>query len=745
MKKRYSRLFIMVILASIILVPLPKKAEAAGFPPGVNPSNAYALDGLLDVTAAPYNADPTGAVDATAAIQNAVNDGFAYNMQVFFPAGTYKVSDTIEAYIPHGQMTEARVGNYLVGATTGSERPVIKLKDNSVGFDDVNGPYATVDGSHHIKPVIHFWREDDVDLGTEKPNESFDNVIRGIDFDLGLNPGAVAIRHQSCEGSAIEDVYINATNAFAGIFDIIGSGGSITNIEVEGGKYGVYAENSQPAPLITGIKLEQQTEAAIFYNGKSPLTVVGFHITKPAGPVITVGKQADGTESSGNISLVDGSVRLSTLQSNATIIQNTDRSVYLRNVYAINAGYIIRHSTDPSSDLSVASGDQNAWINVGEYAYDKGYTPNQTKLVDGSYVTGHTYPVSGPYYTRSGGLPTDLISRHVWAGGEKFTAFDQAGVINVKDAPYNAQGDGTTDDTAAIQSALNTGGKVFLPKGKYIISSSLILKSTSQLFGVSKTASVIAVSPTSTPAADTPIITTVNDANASPVLANVKLELPVQDQLYYAVDWKAGKNSIVKDIWVKPADIQADAPHNPSLKWVVVEGNGGGKWYNLLAIGRYGPKDNNFRIQSVEGTTQPLIFYMFHSQYARTGNNNPQAIIKDSSNVTIFSAKFESTTNNPDNQFSSALVINHSNNINIIGNSGVLKPLTGREIFKLNDTTSSTNDNTNITIANMGKNNGGSSGWDYVKEFYGGSNYNIPGNNIGTLFKRGQTTIEIPH
>jgi Pectate lyase superfamily protein len=51
-----------------------------------------------------------------------------------------------------------------------------------------------------------------------------------------------------------------------------------------------------------------------------------------------------------------------------------------------------------------------------------------------------------------------------------------ASLINVKAAPYNAYGDGSHDDTAAIQAAINaltTGGTVFFPAGIYMISSAL--------------------------------------------------------------------------------------------------------------------------------------------------------------------------------------------------------------------------------------------------------------------------------
>jgi nitrous oxidase accessory protein NosD len=46
-------------------------------------------------------------------------------------------------------------------------------------------------------------------------------------------------------------------------------------------------------------------------------------------------------------------------------------------------------------------------------------------------------------------------------------------VINVKNPPYNAQGNGSTDDTASLQSAVNagggTGGTVLIPDGTYLI------------------------------------------------------------------------------------------------------------------------------------------------------------------------------------------------------------------------------------------------------------------------------------
>lgn len=53
-------------------------------------------------------------------------------------------------------------------------------------------------------------------------------------------------------------------------------------------------------------------------------------------------------------------------------------------------------------------------------------------------------------------------------------------VFNVKAAPYNAVGDGATDDTASIQAAIDAcaaagGGTVYVPEGVYLLTSTLVI------------------------------------------------------------------------------------------------------------------------------------------------------------------------------------------------------------------------------------------------------------------------------
>jgi hypothetical protein len=70
------------------------------------------------------------------------------------------------------------------------------------------------------------------------------------------------------------------------------------------------------------------------------------------------------------------------------------------------------------------------------------------------------------------------VTASLWVGVASAAALE----ANVLNAPYNAKGNGTTNDRAAIQSAINAvaeagGGKVILPKAHIYLTGDLVLKS----------------------------------------------------------------------------------------------------------------------------------------------------------------------------------------------------------------------------------------------------------------------------
>jgi len=250
--------------------------------------------GLVDVTKAPFNADATGKSDSTKALQRAIEFARDRQMVCFFPPGTYRVSDTLSCIQQRYRRSNGKVlGGHLfpcllVGSRAGQSRPQIVLAPRSAGFGDAAKP----------KFVLHFWARgyknptkpelgDAVDPEHEQPNISMNQMLVNLDVVIGEgNAGAIAVRHQAAEGSAIEDCAIDATHGLAGIQGGIGSGGGSAGVTVVGGRVGLdftgYFSGTQPTPTITGFTLIGQTEAAIRSTSRQTLVAAGRQMHRPA-------------------------------------------------------------------------------------------------------------------------------------------------------------------------------------------------------------------------------------------------------------------------------------------------------------------------------------------------------------------------------------------------------------------------------------------------------------------------------
>ena len=144
--------------------------------------------GVIDVTQSPYNADNTGTNDATAAIQQAIDDFPNRNKIIYLPNGTYKVSNTIY-WAPSNDLN---ANNHKRTILQGQSKTgtTLRLKDNCAGFTDPANP----------KKVI--WTG-------KAPAQNFRNAIRNLTINTGVgNSGAVGVEFYANNQGSMRHVRI---------------------------------------------------------------------------------------------------------------------------------------------------------------------------------------------------------------------------------------------------------------------------------------------------------------------------------------------------------------------------------------------------------------------------------------------------------------------------------------------------------------------------------------------------------
>ncbi|MBI2471498.1 MAG: hypothetical protein HYV59_09695 [Planctomycetes bacterium] len=637
--------------------------------PEILKNNKLAAWGFVDVTSPPFLADPTGQRDSTKAIQDAINMARDYQMVCYFPLGIYKISETLSCI----QDFYIRQNGKILPATTffcslmgerskGNKRPKIYLAPNSPGF---NNPYKP-------KYVVHFWTRDMRDLKRDSPSWAFNQKFVNIDIEIGTgNSGAVAIRLRGAEGSGIMDSTIDATHGLIGVSGGSGSGGSHTNITVIGGKIGMDLKETQPTPVLAGITLLNQSETALLYGGRQSLCAVGVKIvTKIKGPVIKITPDYD-TFFQGPLCLVDSEIIFEENDKNSCAIL-TNRCAYLNNVYIKGVTKVILNS-----DGSEVIGNPNGWIRIQEYAHYikpkawEGMQYDQPIYINGIKITNDTLECKIEQEP-----PQDLVSKHIW--NNNFPSWDSKGAVNIKLSPYNAKGDGYSDDTQAIQKAIDENERVFLPKGFYRVKKTINLKPNTKLIGIDPYFSTIMIREKEgyfkDPDNPKPIVETANIKEATTILDCIGIYVPREVPGAYALKWQCGGESILRIVKPRLAPLCGyGAPaHLPERKkpLSIITGFGGGRWYNQYSESVI--ENPDYRNILVDGITGPLSFYMFQSQYAKS---DAISEIKNSNNITIFGVKGEGIV--------PVLWVRNSNNIRIFGYGGNAAPLGEHSIFKI--------------------------------------------------------------
>jgi hypothetical protein len=227
-----------------------------------------------------FGAAGDGKTDDTAAIKKAYAEK---NHAMYFPPGTYLVSDTITA-------TPKRY--FIQGA--GSGRTVIRLKDNCPGFADPGCP----------KAVLQNW---DQPIGKGNNGQGFRNSYHDLTVDIGAgNRGAIGILYFTDNQGTIENVLIRSSDpgkaGYAGIALAQNWPGPalLRHVRVDGCDYGIWSIIGQYSFTFEHMTLGNQLKAGIFNQGQK-LFIRGLTsrgkapaIEAPSGTIVIVDSDLSG-------------------------------------------------------------------------------------------------------------------------------------------------------------------------------------------------------------------------------------------------------------------------------------------------------------------------------------------------------------------------------------------------------------------------------------------------------------------
>jgi sugar lactone lactonase YvrE len=389
-----------------------------------------------------------GRADDTAAIQQAIDAAQRDGGQgiVFLPSGRYRLTRSI--FVREG------VRIFGVGPT----RPILFLADNTPGFQNGVAEMVIFTGGDQYAvgkiPVPVPGVVPASDTIRDANSATFYSAMSNIDVEIGAgNQGAAAIRFRVAQHAFLTHMDFRLGSAFAGVYQ---AGNEMEDVHFHGGRYGIVTEKPSPAWQFTLIdsSFDGQRGAAIREH-EAGLTLVNVSIRDtPIGIDIDKG-YGDW--------LWGKDVRFENVRSAAVVISNEN------NAY-----------TQIGFENALATGTP-----VFARFQDSGKTvagPAATYRVS-AFNYGLTLPGLGAIGDYAMKMDAAPLARMPAARAPAIRALPaMAEWNNVRD--LGAVGDGKTDDTAALQRAIDTRKVLYFPAGLYVVTDTLRLRPDTVLLGL---------------------------------------------------------------------------------------------------------------------------------------------------------------------------------------------------------------------------------------------------------------------
>jgi hypothetical protein len=563
------------------------------------------------------------------------------NFVVYVPKGKYLIGRPVVAYQKYNYSnpytdtccaSNRKHSPIMVGDATGGSYPVLKAADGAIGsgtlitYKFINDPSGSEDTA-----ATRFYAA----------------IFRGFKIDMGNNPNATALSMSGAQLCSIEDVRI-VGNFKVGIHDLPGSGGSTTNVRIVGGQVGILQNGYRPTPSIQGLELSNQAQYGIdIQNVRNGIVVAGFKIfgSGTAGVRVANGR---------SISMADGSFDLAA--DVPAIAQGKSSPVYLNKVYARTNAIVA--GTDSLDGVA------GTWTGVEHFG--TGISP-----------IGVTQ-VSAP--------PTRLVGLHAWIP-KKVPTYFNADVLDIRD--YGATPDVDADDDApAINRALIDSAAqnrpVFVPRGRFSVEQTIEVPVGASMIGSSFTNSMIWAKASWLPTEPTALLRTA-DAVGSVLLMDFAVVgheparargLTAHNNMIMFVGRTS--NMLVRDVQITRKEYFAGGDPQWGQTIARFTGNAGGRIYNLAFDYHetYGTPAGAHNMFQIYGTRYPLAFYQPNTE---SGANNPQVVISNAKNVTLYGFKYERA------DWYDLLDIENSSNIGVIGGAGNYSVTRGDQMFLVKD------------------------------------------------------------